>query len=124
MVVYSCKTIPLERVRNLVKLYYRAVFSLCRTEMRFYYALCCCVKEYDGMKADVWSLGVILYVLVTGGFPFPSHSLDKLKRAVLAGQLKIPYWVSVGKHLFLLLFPIYSKNALITLFIRTCDGVK
>uniref|UniRef100_A0A914ZFL7 Serine/threonine-protein kinase kin-29 n=1 Tax=Parascaris univalens TaxID=6257 RepID=A0A914ZFL7_PARUN len=52
-------------------------------------------KEYDGMKADVWSLGVILYVLVTGGFPFPSHSLDKLKRAVLAGQLKIPYWVSV-----------------------------
>ncbi|KHN83162.1 Serine/threonine-protein kinase kin-29 [Toxocara canis] len=52
-------------------------------------------KEYDGMKADVWSLGVVLYILVTGGFPFPGHSLDKLKRAVLAGQLKIPYWVSV-----------------------------
>lgn len=53
-------------------------------------------KEYDGTKADAWSLGVVLYILVTGGFPFPGDSIDKLKRAVLAGQLKIPYWVSVA----------------------------
>ncbi|VDN59851.1 unnamed protein product, partial [Dracunculus medinensis] len=52
-------------------------------------------KKYDGRKADIWSLGVVLYILVTSGFPFPSDSLDKLKCAVLAGQLNIPYWVSV-----------------------------
>uniref|UniRef100_A0A1I7WWY1 Serine/threonine-protein kinase kin-29 n=1 Tax=Heterorhabditis bacteriophora TaxID=37862 RepID=A0A1I7WWY1_HETBA len=52
-------------------------------------------KEYDGLKADIWSLGVLLYILVTGGFPFPGDSVDKLKRAVLSGQVKIPYWVSV-----------------------------
>ncbi|CAI5456066.1 unnamed protein product [Caenorhabditis angaria] len=52
-------------------------------------------KSYDGMKADIWSMGVLLYILVTGGFPFPSDSVNKLKRSVLSGQVKIPYWVSV-----------------------------
>ncbi|KAE9555339.1 hypothetical protein FO519_001421 [Halicephalobus sp. NKZ332] len=53
-------------------------------------------QEYDGMKSDVWSLGVILYILVTAGFPFPGDSVDKLKRAVLNDHLKIPFWVSVA----------------------------
>jgi serine/threonine protein kinase len=52
-------------------------------------------QEYDGTKSDVWSLGVILYILVTAGFPFPGDSVDKLKRAVLSEHLRIPFWVSV-----------------------------
>uniref|UniRef100_A0A915D956 non-specific serine/threonine protein kinase n=1 Tax=Ditylenchus dipsaci TaxID=166011 RepID=A0A915D956_9BILA len=52
-------------------------------------------QEYDGRLSDVWSLGVILYILVTAGFPFPGDSVDKLKRAVLGDHLKIPFWVSV-----------------------------
>ncbi|KJH42178.1 hypothetical protein DICVIV_11833 [Dictyocaulus viviparus] len=52
-------------------------------------------KEYDGLKADIWSLGVILYILVTGGFPFPGDNVENLKRAVLSCHMKIPYWVSV-----------------------------
>lgn len=54
-------------------------------------------KEYDGFKADIWSLGVILFILVTGGFPYPGVTAEALKRAVLCEQIKIPYWVSVGK---------------------------
>ena len=52
-------------------------------------------QEYDGRQSDVWSLGVILYILVTAGFPFPGDSVEKLKRAVLSDHLKIPFWVSV-----------------------------
>ncbi|KAH7711196.1 Protein KIN-29 [Aphelenchoides avenae] len=52
-------------------------------------------QEYNGTMSDVWSLGVVLYILVTAGFPFPGDSVDKLKRAVLGEHLKIPFWVSV-----------------------------
>ncbi len=45
------------------------------------------------------SLGVVLYILVCGGFPFPGNSLEKLKTAVLTGQVNIPFIVSVGKLL-------------------------
>lgn len=64
-------------------------------------------QEYDGRMSDVWSLGVVLYILVTAGFPFPGDSVDKLKRAVLADHLKIPFWVSVGKR-----FSLFNTSAL------------
>lgn len=54
--------------------------------------------------SDVWSLGVILYILVTAGFPFPGDSVDKLKRAVLGDHLKIPFWVSVGNLISIKMF--------------------
>jgi MAP/microtubule affinity-regulating kinase len=33
-------------------------------------------KEYSGMKTDVWALGVLLFVLCTGHFPFKSYTND------------------------------------------------
>lgn len=59
--------------------------------------------------SDIWSLGVILYILVTAGFPFPGDSVDKLKRAVLSDHLKIPFWVSVG-NLFLYFYLVSTKK--------------
>ncbi|MEE6519898.1 hypothetical protein FKM82_017663 [Ascaphus truei] len=35
-------------------------------------------KSYDAMKADIWSLGVMLYLMVTGYMPFDDTDLTKL----------------------------------------------
>lgn len=52
--------------------------------------------EYTGPPADVWALGVLLFVLLCGCYPFKAQSDRELYKKIQYGQFSVPSHVSQG----------------------------
>jgi len=39
-------------------------------------------EQYDGMKADIWSLGVVLYAMLTRQLPFDDDNVARVIRQI------------------------------------------
>ncbi|XP_076413756.1 putative sperm motility kinase W [Peromyscus maniculatus bairdii] len=55
-------------------------------------------KPYDGLAGDMWSLGILLYVLVTGHFPYMEETLESMHRVIITTMCPIPHHLSKPCH--------------------------
>jgi len=64
-------------------------------------------KGYDGVKADIWSCGVILYVLLAGYVPFNDKNLMEMYKKIIKADCQFPKWFSpdVKKLIYRILDP-------------------
>ncbi|URE14816.1 hypothetical protein MUK42_12237 [Musa troglodytarum] len=53
-------------------------------------------RGYDGATADLWSCGVILFVLLAGYLPFEDSNLMILYNKISAADFTCPPWLSFG----------------------------
>ena len=53
-------------------------------------------RQYTGPEVDIWSFGIVLYVLVCGKVPFDDQSMPQLHAKIKKGMVDYPTWLSPG----------------------------
>ncbi|XP_030462105.2 CBL-interacting serine/threonine-protein kinase 12-like [Syzygium oleosum] len=51
-------------------------------------------KGYDAAKVDIWSCGVILFVLMAGYLPFHDQNIMQMYKKIYKGEFRCPRWFS------------------------------
>lgn len=66
-------------------------------------------QPYNAMKADIWSLGITFYILVSGNIPWEFNGPIELKNKICSDTIIYP--TSISTQLVELLAQMLSKNA-------------
>lgn len=58
-------------------------------------------RGYDGAKADIWSCGIILFVMNAAFLPFNDSNLMMMYKKIYKGEYRCPRWMSSELRLLL-----------------------
>ncbi|OIW14079.1 hypothetical protein TanjilG_11424 [Lupinus angustifolius] len=68
-------------------------------------------RGYDGAKVDIWSCGVVLFVLMAGYLPFNDKNIMAMYRRIYRGDFRCPRWFSPHLSKFLALLLVTNPEA-------------
>lgn len=75
-------------------------------------------QSYKGDRADLWSLGILLYKMLVGEFPFKGETEKDLYKTIQKGKFKIPQFISEdAKKILLSLIQLKPEKRI------NCQGV-
>ena len=47
-------------------------------------------RDYDGQAADVWSSGILLYLMLLRRYPFDAATHEQLQEVICKGDIQFP----------------------------------
>jgi serine/threonine protein kinase len=57
-------------------------------------------KEYSGQPTDLWAIGILLFAMLIGTYPFRAENEKELYRRIIKGNVSIPEILSSdAKHI-------------------------